>query len=459
MELSRRSFVALSALGGAGLAAGCASFRPHPRRISPNAKLQHACVGVSGMGGVDLGNFLQHPRLEVVALCDVDSNALAQAAARAPGARTYRDWREMLAKEGDRIDSVNVSVPDHMHAAIALAAIRAGKHVYGQKPMAHDVAECRAMARAAHRAGVVTQLGTQAASGAGDRMAVQFLRDGLIGKVRRVLLFSNRPGAVESLRLPGPRPAQGAPAPEWLAWDLWIGTAPERPFAPHIYHPTLWRAWQDFGTGWSGDIGCHVFDSVWKGLGLTAPLTVTADVQASWRDSKERRADTWPQSNHITWVFPGSEMTEGKELTIEWLDGGYLPERELQDLMNAGGMPPDGFEGSLVIGTEGSLMLPNTAGPILQPREKFKDLKRPTLKGPTHWHRFVDACLGGEPTNSSFEQTGPMAEAIILGTVAIRMPGTRLEWDARRLRVTNSDEAQRLLRRTYRPGWSFDLGV
>ena len=456
MKLRRRDFLALSAAGGAGLVAGCVTTGPG-RVVSPNSKLQHACIGTSGMGGVDLENFKSHPRLEIVAICDVDSNSLAAAAAKLPNARKYTDWRELLAKEGDRVDSVNASVPDHMHAAITLAAIRAGKHVYCQKPLAHDVAECRAVAQATKRAGVVTQLGTQAASGPGDRMAVQFMRDGLLGKVKRVLLFSNRPGAVEACRLVGPRPAQGEPPPATLAWDLWIGTAPERPFAPKLYHPFMWRTWQDFGTGWSGDIGCHIFESVWKGLGLTAPKTVVAEVQESWRDSKERRADTWPQSEHITWGFPGSKLTEGKELTLEWLDGGNLPSADVQGLMKSGGIDPATFEGSLVMGTEGAMMLPNTSGPILVPKEKFEGLKRPNPKGPSHWHRFADACLGGEPSNSPFEKVGPMAEAIILGTVAIRVPGVTLEWDARKLRIPNCAEAERLLRRTYRKGWEVDL--
>ena len=258
------------------------------------------------MGGVDLSNFISHPKLEIVAICDVDKSHLAEAAKQAPAARQYTDWRELLAREGDRFDSCNVSVPDHMHGAIALAAIRAGKHVYCQKPLAHDVLECRALALAARKAGVVTQLGTQFAAGRGDRLAVKLLRRGVIGKVKRVVLCSNRPGA-EAVRLLGPRPAQGTPPPENLAWDLWIGTAPERPYAPTIYHPGIWRTWQDFGTGWSGDIGCHIFDAVWKGLGLTAPISVVAEVQDSWRNSPERRHDTWPQSDHITWMFSGSD--------------------------------------------------------------------------------------------------------------------------------------------------------
>lgn len=429
------------------------------KQIPPDAKLRHACIGVGGMGGVDLGQFKSHPRLEIVAICDVDKNHLAEAAKQAPNARQYTDWRELLAKEGDKIDSCNIAVPDHMHAIIAMAAIRAGKNVYCQKPLAHDVAECRALTRAAKKAGVVTQLGTQFAAGMGDRLAVQLLHSGIIGKAQRVILCSNRPGA-ETYRLAGPRPAQGSPVPPELDWDLWIGTAPERPYAPNIYHPGLWRSWQDFGTGWSGDIGCHIFDAVWKGLGLTAPLSVVANVQDSWVNTPARRADTWPQSNHITWVFPGNKKTDGKELTVEWFDGDKYPPADVQKIALADPKVPEyPPESSMVIGTEGALLLPHQSMPILLPRDKFKDAPHTIEKGPSHYHRFVDACLGGTPTESHFEQTGPMAEAIILGTVAVRMPDTILKWNSKRMQITNSSEAQKLLRRVYRKGWEVDLQV
>jgi predicted dehydrogenase len=340
-----------------------------------------------------------------------------------------------------------------MHAIIALSFIRAGKNVYCQKPLAHDVAECRTLALAAKKAGVVTQLGTQFAAGMGDRLAVQLLRQGILGKIQRVVLCSNRPGA-EAYRLPGPRPAQGSSAPPELDWNLWIGTAPERSYAPHIYHPGLWRSWQDFGTGWSGDIGCHIFDAVWKGLRLTAPLSVVAEVQESWQNSPARRADTWPQTDHITWIFPGSDITDGKELPVEWFDGAKYPPADVQKLaLSDPKVPEYPAEASMVIGTEGALLLPHQSMPVLLPREKFANVPQSIAKGPSHYHRFVDACLGGEPTESHFMQTGPMAETIILGTVAIRVPGLVLQWDSKRLRIPNHREAERLLRRTYRQGW------
>lgn len=404
------------------------------------------------MGWVDLQNFLQHPQVQVVALCDVDANHLARAAQAVPGARLYADWRELLAKEGDIIDSVNVTVPDHMHFAIACQAVVRGKHVYCQKPLCHDVAEVRALTTAAVRHGVVTQLGTQAASSVHERTAVAWVRAGRIGKVTRVYLCSNRPGAIENYRLAGPRPATGEPPPKHLDWNLWIGTAPMRPYVPEIYHPVKWRAWQDFGTGWSGDIGCHLFDPVWKGLGLQPPRSVLAEVQASWKASPARRADTWPQSNHLTWTFPANDQVVGKELAVDWFDGEFYPPEHIRKLYSAD-LKEYPSESALMIGTEGSLLIPHGYPPVLLPEERFQGVKAPGLAPRNHYHHFVDACRGGEPTESHFAQVGPMTEAILLGTVAVRVPDQELQWDHAQMRVLNSAEANRYLRRTYREGW------
>jgi predicted dehydrogenase len=451
---SRRQFLRAAAF--AGLASpflvSCRATDPGPKPVSANSKLNHACIGVGGMGWVDLQNFLQHKRLQVVALCDVDANNLDKAAKAVPGARLYADWRELLRTEGDRIDSVNVAVPDHTHFSAAYSAIQKGKNVYCQKPLCHDIAEVRVLTQAAVKKGVITQLGTQVAATIYDRTGVQWLHEGRIGKVTHAYLCSNRPGAVEGYRLKGPRPAVGQPPPKTLSWDFWIGSAPMRPYAPDIYAPTKWRAWQDFGTGWSGDIGCHIFDPVWKGLGLRPPLTVSAEVQESWKDSPARRADTWPQGDHITWTFPGNDRIGGGELILEWFDGAYYPPEQIRKLYSEDlkEYPP---ESSMLIGTEGSLLIPHNSPPQLLPESKFSSVQPPKLPPRNHYHHFVDACLGGEKTESHFAQTGPMTEAILLGTVAIRVPGQKLAWDSARLKVTNQPEANRYLQRHYREHW------
>jgi predicted dehydrogenase len=450
---SRRQFLRTATV--AGLAApfiSCSTTPAGPRVIPANEKLNHACIGVGGMGWVDLHNFLDHKRVQIVALCDVDSNNLDKAAKEVPGARLYADWRELLQKEGDKIDSVNAAVPDHTHFSIAYSAVARGKHVYCQKPLCHDVAEVRALTEAAIKHGVHTQLGTQVAATIHDRTGVQWMREGRIGKVTHAYLCSNRPGAVEAYRLKGPRPAVGQEPPSTLNWNLWTGTAPVRPYAPEIYHQAKWRAWQDFGTGWSGDIGCHIFDPVWKGLGLMPPRTVIAEVQESWKNSPARRADTWPQGDHITWTFPGNDKIAGGELVLEWFDGAFYPPERIRKLYSEDmkEYPP---ESSMIIGTEGSLLIRHNEPPQLLPEEKFSSVQRPKFPALNHYHQFVDACLGGEKPASHFAQTGPMTEAILLGTVAIRVPGQKLEWDSAKMKVTNSPEANRFLQRKYRDGW------
>jgi len=416
----------------------------------PARKLRHACIGVGGMGSYDLQNFKSHPDVEIVALCDVDENHLKKAAELIPGARLYTDWRELLKKESKNIDSVNVTVPDHNHYIIAKSAIDAGKHVYCQKPMCHDVAEVRELTKATVKKGVVTQLGTQIASSVGDRTAVKWIKEGIIGKVKHAYLCSNRSG-IAGYRLEGPRPESSQEVPATLDWDKWLGTAPERPFAPNIYHPGIWRTWQDFGTGWSGDIGCHIFDAVWKGLDLKAPLTVEAEVQQSWKDSAERRGDTWPQGNHISWSFPGNDKIASDVLPLEWFDGEFYPPEEVRGLYNNGEKYPE--EAAMLIGTEGALLIPHGGTPVLLPESKFKNINYPKLDERNHYHHFVDGCLEKAKPESHFAQSGPMTEAILLGTVAIRVPDVVLKWDSTNMKFPNYPEAEKYLRRSYRKGW------
>lgn len=414
-------------------------------------KLRMACVGIGGVGKHDLTNFLQHPDAEITALCDVDSDILEARAKDVPGARKYSDWRAMFSESGDRIDAVHIAVPDHMHAPIAVAAMAAGKHVYLQKPMCHDIAEVRALTKMAADKGVVTQLGTQQASGVGNRTAVGYLKEGVIGKLKYVCMSANRPGAIERYRLPGPKPEQGEKPPANLDWDLWLGTAPQRDYAPKIYHPMLWRSWQDFGTGWSGDIGCHIFSAFWMAFAPGPPKSVTARAQEAWKKDPLRSVQTWPQSNHITWEFPGNEKTEG-DFKVEWFDGLFFPPEEIRAMYPYPDATYPG-EAAMFVGTEGALLLPHASGPLLLPREKFGSRAQPKVEPRNHYHHFVDACLGRARTESGFGVTGPMTEAVLLGTVAVRMSERRLEWDAPRMGISNCKGAEQFLRRQYRKGW------
>jgi len=446
---ARRTF--LKSVAAAGAAAPLVGPRLLPAR-SPNGKLQHACIGVGGMGGHDLGRIGSSPKVQITALCDVDLKRLEPVVKRFPNARRYQDWREMLQKEQHKIDSVNVSTPDHMHAAITITALRMGKHVYCQKPLTHDVYESRQIAQAAKQAGVVTQMGNQHTSSIADRMTVKLIRDGAIGKVKRVYMWSNKPKG--NLRPESGRPDHSDPVPQTLDWDKWIGTARLRPFVTKIYHPGLWRGWQDFGTGWLGDMGCHIFDSSYRSLKLTAPKSVRARVDPAWAADSSRRGETWPTWEVVDYVFPGTELTAGKTIGLTWSDGGpaHYPPDQLRKHMDNRPFPQ---QGTLYIGEEGALLLPHPCKgrPQLFPQEKYKDYPRPKPKPRDHYLDWVGACLAGAPTHSSLDYAGPLTECVLLGTVALRCGDQTLQWDAANMKVTNLPEANQYVRRSYRKGW------
>jgi len=451
-SISRRRFLqsAGAATGLALLNASCAPRRSITR--APNSRLQLAAVGVGGMMGfTTLSGIAADPMVDVVALCDVDENHLNQAAAKYPQARKYRDWRELLAKEERQIDAVSIAIPDHMHGPVGISAMNLGKHIYCQKPMTHDVYEARQMARLARRRGLVTQLGNQMSSGIGDRMAVELLRQGAIGKVKEVYMWSNRSG-VEAYRLRGPRPANTDPVPPTLNWDLWLGTAPARPYLNRLYHPVLWRTWQDFGTGWQGDIGCHIGSAVFRALDLKAPTTVHATVEPQWAADPARCNELWPLWQEVAYEFPGTPLTAGKTLKATWLDGNHWPSADVHALFENHAWPE---ECAIFIGENGHLMLPHCSGPQLFPSEKFKTFPRPKLPHIDHYQSWAEACRAGDRSKpiSNFDVSGPLTEMVLLGTVAARCPAQTLHWDSTWFRFTNSAAANKLLRRKYRTGW------
>ncbi|NQU23687.1 MAG: Gfo/Idh/MocA family oxidoreductase [Candidatus Nealsonbacteria bacterium] len=416
---------------------------------SPNGKLQHASIGIGGMGGADLARFSSNADLAIVAICDIDLARLAAAGKKFPGARRYQHWRELLETEGDKIDSVNVSTPDHMHAPIAMSAINRGKHAYCQKPLSHDVFEARQLAAAAAKADVVTQMGIQINASVGYRMAVKLIRDGAIGKVKRVYAWSCKPAG--RYRPLGPRPSGEDPVPATFDWDAWLGTATERPHKLGVYYPSLWRGWQDFGAGWLGDMGCHIIDTPYQALRLGAPQSVTAEVDPAWRGSPARRAETWPVWQIVRYTFPGNELTAQSTLELTWSDGGKYPPEEVRQQIDGQGFPR---EGAVLLGEAGALLLPHVGGPQLFPAEKFKDYQRPEIAPRNHYGHWVDACRNQGKTAAGFDYAGPLTEVILLGTVALRCPDKEMAWDAEQMKITNVPEANQYIRRRYREGWT-----
>ena len=425
---------------GAGLAA-YAVLPSGARAVSANGKLRTAHIGVSGMGGGDLKSIASHAKVEVAALCDVDKAKLDGAAAGYPQAKTFRDYREMIAQLGDTIDAVVVSTPDHTHAPAAMTALMHGKPVYCQKPLTHEVYEARRLRQVAEQKGLVTQMGIQVHSSPVYRRAVQMIQDGVIGKVSQVYAWSNKNWGYDG----GPFASDQTP-PDSLDWNLWLGTAKERPFTPGKYHPGNWRKLIDFGTGTLGDMGVHIFDSPYAALALTAP---------KWAKTTCRPPTGLghPEKNIVEYEFPGTKYTTDSMLWT-WYDGAFAPPAEA-DLKLPEGLKLPG-QGSLFVGQEGTMLLPHVSEAVLYPQEKFKDYKRPEVDGQNHYHQWVDACLGEGKTSASFSYGGPLTEALLLGVVANRFPGQKLNWDAAALQVTNLSDANALLRSTYRNGFQVE---
>ncbi|MBL9204674.1 MAG: Gfo/Idh/MocA family oxidoreductase [Opitutaceae bacterium] len=445
----RRSF--LKALGAGVIAAP--SFTRNLLSAPPSQMLRHASFGASGMAWADIQSICSNPFVKLVAVAEVDLNRLGEVKAWHPDVRVYQDWRELLEKEANEIDSVNVSTPDHMHAPIALGAIQRGKHVYCQKPLAHDVYETRVLTEAARKKGVVTQMGIQIHSHKVYRQAVAIVQSGVIGKVREVHTWSNKKWGDA-----GSPPSSASAIPSGFNWDLWLGGAAERPFVGDgYYHPSNWRKRLDFGTGTFGDMGCHIFDPVFEALALTSPLSLRSEGPApdAWN---------WPINARIHYVFPGTPYTEGKMVPVTWYDGDERPPAEVLALVEGAktseqkrtGRAVDGLDqGSIIIGTKGSLHVPHVDTPKLYPSATFRDYALPKVSDGHHWTQWAEACISGAKPSASFDYSGPLTEAVLLGSIAVRFPGTTLAWNTAKLEFENVKEANRHVRRSYRRGWEF----
>ena len=421
------------------------------------------------MAGSDMKQFLSNPRVKVVALCDVDEKFLAAAKKKAPDARVYRDWRELLAAEGDRLDSMNVSTPDHTHAVISAHAMKRGKHVYCQKPLCKYMDESALLRRLAAESGVVTQLGTQITAGPCERAAVEALRAGTIGPIRRVVLFSTRmAGSRKERKIP-----VSAPVPATLDWDSWIGPAPMRPYAP-IYHPLYWRMFTDFGSGWVGDLCIHLASCVWLGMeiGDTMPVAVHADVNAEALTDPAYKG-CWPRYSHITWEFPGVAASGGRPFEIEWFSGlsddpatpaKFLPPEICREIYLRCGIEKMPYEGRVIEGEAGWMLVPHgfdlNSQAFIVMKEGMSLRPMPNVSpAPNHFEEFAIRCLEGGRARSDFAWTTYMTDAILLGGVAERIPGRRHGWN-NATRSFDTPEATALLKSRYREGWQLpDLGT
>ena len=444
--MPRRDFLAVSGTVGAFMVVP-AGVLALDNETSPNQKLNIAGIGVGGQGGEDLNEMTSE---NIVALCDVDWDHAAHTFKKFPKAKVYKDFREMLDQEKG-IDAVVVGTPDHNHAIVSMAAIKHGKHVYCEKPLTHTVFEARAVAQAAREAKVATQMGNQGMAFEGNRLINEWLWDGAIGPVREVHAWSDRPTHKGKLPLWWPqgiaRPTDTPPVPATLDWDLWLGPAPYRPYNP-AYAPFVWRGWWDFGSGGLGDMGIHNLAPVFSAFKLGAPTTIQASSTPVFPDSVAAAA-------LVHYQFPA--RGDMPAVTLHWYDGGLRPPRpeelpEPQEL--------DAEDGVLFVGERGKMLVIGWGGERVRllPESLDKDYKRPPKTLPRskhgHYQEWIEACKTGSETRSHFGFSGPLTEAVLLGTACVRNGGDRLVWDSANMKFTNDPEANKYVHYEYRKGWS-----
>jgi predicted dehydrogenase len=452
--INRRNFLGKSAAATSSFMIASRHVLGGGGRTAPSDKLNVAGIGIGGMGAADLKDIAQTEN--IVALCDVDWDYAAKIFAAYPKARQYKDFREMLEKQKE-IDAVVVATPDNTHAVASMAALKAGKHVYCEKPLTHTVKEARLLREAALKAGVATQMGCQGHASESIRLLCEWIWDGAIGPVREVHAWTPHPVWPQGLF----RPPETPPVPSTLDWDLWLGPAPYRPYHP-AYLPGMWRGWWDFGTGGLGDMGCHVLDHVFWSLRLGAPASVEASCSIfvprhpkglNW--DKKLNLDGYPQASVVRYRFPARGDMPPVKLT--WYDGGLMP--EWPDEWPQDRKLGDQYGGALYVGDRGKILTGSHGANGLRiiPDAKMAEYRRPAKTLPRsigHRQEWIAACKGGQAAGANFEYAGPLSELVLLGNIALRFVNQRLEWDPDGFRFPNAPEADQYLHREYRQGWS-----
>ena len=442
---TRRQFlVSSAALGVSAFAA------PAILKASPAERLNVAFIGVGGRGGGNLQTIAGIDNVNVVALCDVNENNLGSAAKKFEKARTYVDFRKLYDDNTDDIDAVVVSTTEHTHAFATLPALQRGKHVYCEKPLTHNIKEARLITEAAAaKSDVVTQMGTQIHAMPNYRRVVELIQSGAIGNVSEVHVWVSRAWgrqSAEDAKTFGDivsvqdRPTGEATPPKNLDWDLWLGPAPYRPYNDVYFPGPKWYRWWDFGSGTMSDLGSHWIDLPFWALKLDAPKTIEAF-------GPEAHAELAPAS--MSAVYEYGQRGELVPCKLSWHQGTSKP------AILAEGKIPQWGSGVLFIGDKG-MLLSDYGRHVLLPEDKFVDFKRPEQfvgDSPGHHEEWVIAIRTGSKTGSPFSYAGPLTEANHLGNVAYRV-GKKIEWDAENVQVTNCPEANALLGRKPRAGWS-----
>ncbi len=475
---NRRDFVKSTAALGVGYwVAGGTSLRASTSKLE---QIQFGCIGIGGKGSSDSANAKLHG--QVVAVCDIDENRLSEANSKFPGAKQYFDYRKMLDESGDSIDAVTVSIPDHSHAVAALQAMRMGKHCFCQKPLTHSIEEARMMGDVAREGKLVTQMGNQGTAESNLRLSAALIRKGVVGTVKEVHVWTNRPVWPQSYGLKV-KTSPGADATDeqkadWdrnmkaVHWDEWIGPAKMRAYSPEI-HPFKWRGFWAFGTGALGDMACHTLNMSYMALDLKFPTSVVAK-------NPKHDGICYPESSTIDFEFP--EYKGRAPVKMVWYDGGDRPSEELmKDLPkedDGNGNKRHYTSAALVIGDKGMFYSPgdyggdsrNTGlivdGEFINQRRiirgsvegftDFKDIEY--VKSPGHFKEFANAINGEGVAVSNFpDYSGPLSETILLGNLAV-WSGKKVEWNASDMIAADADDSvQQMIRHEYENGYTIHV--
>lgn len=424
--LSRRTALKTSVAATLTMVHG-AGDRPISAAESPNEKLNIACIGVGGRGGANVSGVSSQ---NLVAFADVDENRAAGTVTKFPKTQRFTDYRKLLDQCSGKLDAVVISTPDHTHFHPAYAAMQLGLHVYLEKPLAHNIWETRTLTDYAAKQGLATQLGAQRHTIGNMRRVVELIQSGAIGQVSEVHSWVGGSRGMPSV------PTDQPPIPASLDYDLWVGPAPFRPYHPS-FCPYGWRFWWDYGTGETGNWGCHILDIPFWALGLRYPDRVDAT-------GPEVDAQRTPKSMHVTFRFAAQRQGQ-KPVDLHWYHGTpeILKQKGLSDKGN----------NTLFIGDQGMLLCGFSRRELL-PQEKFADYEPPSPSIPDSpgFHReWINACKGGEAATCDFDYSGPLAEAVLLGNVAFRAGG--FDWNAKQLQTVGNPAAQNLIREAYRKGW------
>lgn len=447
-KLSRRNLLATGA-------ATTAAFNLFPARVlgqdenglAPSDKLNIAFIGAGGQAGANIGACSHH---NIYALCDVDSERAAGAFEKYPSAHRYDDWRMMLDKEAKNLDAVVVTTPDHSHAVATMAAMQLGLPVYCEKPLTRTISEARILAEYARKNKIVTQMGNQGHANDQARLGVEWIQAGVLGDIREVHCWTNRPIWPQGIV----RPA-AEPVPSTMNWDVWLGPAPEAPYSSEIA-PFNWRGFWEYGAGALGDMAAHIVDHPVWALGLGAPLSVEVEFE---RKDPASAKDTFPVSTVVTYQF----AARGKQppVKLKWYDGENRPPwpeklEKTRTLPGGGGIIYYGSKYNMLQAVYGK-------SPRIFPETEMQEVVKAGLippktipRSPGHHEEWIQAIKANEVSGSksNFDFAGPLTETMLLGCVATRVgSGTKLTWDSKNMK-TNNDLANRYVYHDYRKGWS-----